>query len=250
MAWVNNGWVVGIGSGLVSGFAVFWILRLFLSKKDDREYQQRTASADKEVMYAIRPGISEGQLPDREVVGALIRATARRYSVSPEDLYLPHEFAEELIKEVMDSSFLSAAKKREYCDQLATIGVPATPQNVEGSGQSHSQTQEFSDYRRKTNEMLATVVGVMAGLLSAGVGIAAVSPKLLTWFRAVKEWHFGTIVAVPIFISVTSVLIVQITDILRRMKELREVRIEKSAIIKEIEREVEAVTKNERGPTS
>src|ERR1700751_5864614 len=105
MAWLNNGWVIGVGSGLISGVLVYWIVKIFSSRKDDKEYRQKLTSANKEVMYAIRPGISEGQLPDRNVIAALVNATARHYSIPPEDLFSPEQLAEELIKEVMDSSF-------------------------------------------------------------------------------------------------------------------------------------------------
>jgi hypothetical protein len=87
MALLNNGWVIGVGSGIISGVLVYWIVKIVSSRKDDEEYQQKLTTANKEVLYAIRPGISEGQLPDRDVIGALINATARRYSIPPDDLF-------------------------------------------------------------------------------------------------------------------------------------------------------------------
>src|SRR6185312_1655389 len=104
MSWYSNPWVVGVISGIPSGLLVNWVSRKLLGKREDREYLQKTLIANREVIYAIRPGISEGHIPTYEVLTALINATARRYGVEPEDLYTPKTISEELVKEVMDSS--------------------------------------------------------------------------------------------------------------------------------------------------
>jgi hypothetical protein len=122
MNWLNNAWVVGIGTGIVSGLLVYWLLSVFLSKKKDREHQQLISTANREVIYSIRSGIPENSLPTNDVVEALIHSTARRYDLESDELYQPQEITEELVKEVMDSSFLSAEKKVEYCAALLPLG--------------------------------------------------------------------------------------------------------------------------------
>jgi hypothetical protein len=79
----------------------------------------------------VRGGVAEGKLSQRDVVLALTEATARRYDISVGDLYEPKEIAQELIKEVMDSSFLPTEKKLEYCEMLIEFGreLAVSPEN-------------------------------------------------------------------------------------------------------------------------
>jgi hypothetical protein len=125
--WLNNAWVVGILSGIPSGLLVTLISRYLLGKREDREYLQKVLSANREVIYALRPHVSEGLVPASEVVDALIASTARRFGVTAGDLYSRREIAEDLIKEVMDSSFISASKKEEYCKLLTGLAAPIIP---------------------------------------------------------------------------------------------------------------------------
>lgn len=202
MSWLSNAWVVGIGTGLLSGLLVTWIARLFLSKRDDREYQQKVLGANHEIVYALRPGISEGEIPDREIVVALAHATARKYDVAEADLYSPTAIAEELIKEVMDSSFLSAAKKREYCTQLAPlreqqrIGAPqhsgvvqkifiepkiselATPGSIVWEQQMKQYSDAFATYRRRQSERISTIMGLFAAITTTAMLAFSLIPKL------------------------------------------------------------------------
>ena len=102
----NNSWVIGIGGGILSGLIVTLITRYLFSKKDNKEYAQKVSTVNREVVYALRPGISEGHIPDNEVLASLINATARRYKVERGDVYQAKQIAEELIKDIMDSSFI------------------------------------------------------------------------------------------------------------------------------------------------
>ena len=112
MDWLNNPWVIGIGGGILSGLLVTLISRVVLSRRDSDEYTQKLQSANREIVYALRPGVSEGYVPDRQVVTFLINATARKYSVDTGDLLDPAAIGEELAKEIMDSSFISASTKQ------------------------------------------------------------------------------------------------------------------------------------------
>src|SRR5690348_16326917 len=127
MTWFNNGWVVGTATGVVSGLFVSWVSYLVLTKKEDREYQQKVLAANRDVIFAIRPGIPEGQIPSREIVIALTNATARRYGIPASALYKPAELVEELIKEIMDSSFISSSQKAQYCAELAPLALQPAP---------------------------------------------------------------------------------------------------------------------------
>ncbi len=169
MEWINNPWVVGIGGGALSGLLVTFASRALLSRRDRREYVQKLLSANREVIYALRPGISEGHIPDRRVIDALINATARKYAVDQGDLYGPTQVGEELTKEIMDSSFISASTKQEYCNQLESLALlPPTPRELaEGVAEPRpSPRSDLAVYRSRMVTMMSGMLGVMTALMT------------------------------------------------------------------------------------
>jgi len=185
MNWLNNSWVVGIGGGILSGLVVTWISRYLLGKRENREYLQKVLGANRELIYTIRPGISEGVIPSQEVVVALINSTARKYSVSPGDLYGPPEIAEELTKEVMDSSFISSAKKAEHCSQLASLvqKVPSLiheePEPAKAAEKEQAASQTLSEYRRRTTTMISMMAGILAATMTFMVSFMGISKNVI-----------------------------------------------------------------------
>jgi hypothetical protein len=118
-SWATNGWFVGIGSSLLAGVVLSLVSWFLLAKRRRHEFLQLVMLANREVMYAIRPGIAEGHIPGGNVIQAMANATARKYGLERRDLFTTAELADELVKEVMDSSFLSSAQKADYCSKLA-----------------------------------------------------------------------------------------------------------------------------------
>jgi hypothetical protein len=182
MNWLTNAWVVGIGGGILSGLLVTWIWNLLLSKKKDREFQQQVATANREIIYAIRSGIPENSLPTRRVIEALIHSTARRYGLEPTDLYQPEELIEELIKEVMDSSFLSATKKAEYCcglqEAVTEIESPSGINGLELGTVSLTAITQKRSVERATTLKASAFAGLLTGLATAVVVLEDLFPRI------------------------------------------------------------------------
>jgi hypothetical protein len=168
--WFNNPWFVGIGGGVLSGLAATWISRLIFSKRDNREYAQKVAATNREVIYSLRPGISEGVIPDSEIVDALIAATCRKYGVSETDAYDIFDISEELIKEVMDSSFISSTTKIEFCNKLLKLQeIPeAVIQSVvaEQRKTDRPTTSSIQDIRSKMLTQMSVMLGFMVATLT------------------------------------------------------------------------------------
>ena len=167
---INNPWVIGIGGGILSGLIVTLISRLILSKRENREYIQKIHAANKEILYAIRPGISEGQLPIITVINALRNSTARKYSVTSDDIWSASEISDELIKEVMDSSFISSSAKQEFCEKLRSLAESAekTDQSTDIiSGTVSREKAYLLDSTSRMIRVVSTMMGVMAGTMSA-----------------------------------------------------------------------------------
>ena len=167
---LSNPWVIALVGGVLSGLVVFLVTRFVLSKRENREYVQKVASANREILYAIRPGISEKVFPSEEVLRSLLVATARKYIVDQSDLWEPHELAQELVKEVMDSSFLSANDKADYCEGLSKMGIreakPTSPELVAEIRQEVRST-EFTAYRARLTRLVSLMMALLAGLMTA-----------------------------------------------------------------------------------
>lgn len=139
-----------------------------LSRREDREYREKLGNANREIIYGVRPGISEGQIPTNEVLEALTNSTARRYKVAPTDLYRPSEIAEELIKEVMDSSFLSSIQKSEYCAKLVPLRAAVTVElHVVKTTEKQTSGNASEANSTKTIQMISLMMAVSTGLFTA-----------------------------------------------------------------------------------
>lgn len=160
---LNNGWVVGVGGGVLSGLIVAWLTRTIFSKKDLRELAVNISSANKEILYAIRPEISENSLPSIEVIEALKNATSRKYKVEPERLHGTTQIVEELIKEIMDSSFISSSAKREYCESLKAM-IPASSVETEIEVEEREVFVARVEYKEKMTSLLSMTLGTIVAL--------------------------------------------------------------------------------------
>ena len=197
---LNNGWVVGIGGGVLSGLIVAWLTRTLFSKKDLRELAINISSANREILYAIRPEISESSLPTVEVIEALKNATARKYKIEPHRLHGITEIVEELIKEIMDSSFISSSAKKEYCESLKTL-IPEKTTEMENLSEDREVFVARVEYKEKMTSLLSLTLGTIAALAT-----------MLTFIRSSFESSsiFGKVTEsiFPMILIMTSVMLV------------------------------------------
>ncbi|HHG3188176.1 hypothetical protein [Vibrio parahaemolyticus] len=204
MELLNNEWVVGIGGGILSGLIVTLITRYLFSRKDNKEYAQKVASVNREVVYALRPGISEGHIPEVAVLDSLINATARKYRVESPDVYQPKQIAEELIKEIMDSSFISSETKQKYCSSLSHLVISDTSSNAKDL----ERLEIVSDLRRKQTEWMSLILGVITGILTAATafeksgGSSALKPFVDTVFPTLAVLATVLVATVSMFFSI------------------------------------------------
>jgi hypothetical protein len=162
----NNEWVVGIGGGILSGLVVTFITSKIFSKRENREYIQNVTAANREIIYALRPGISEGYIPSEEVLSSLVTATARKYSINRSDAFTPKQIAEELIKEILDSSFISTSVKNQYCDTLSHL-VKEPAQEAEDTEFLRELRVIEAGYRSR----MTRTMSMMLGFVTSGVSM-------------------------------------------------------------------------------
>jgi len=207
MEWLNNPWVIGVGGGILSGLIVTGVSRWIFSGRDRKEHLSKVGSANREVVYAIRQGIPEDRVPTREIVEALISSTARKYGLSTSDLNQPQDVASDLVKEVMDSSFISADKKDQYCSDLLSK-LPPAKTDYDGNERNTTTTRNFADEQR--SRLLWMMSGTL-GLTAAGMS-TAFALFLRETDRALPQ---SIVVLVPVAIAISASLIAMLTAQLR-----------------------------------
>lgn len=134
---LNNSWVVGVVGGLISGLLVWLITTKLFKSKQTREYAHKVITVNGELIYSLRSGISQRKLPSLDVLDALKKATARKYAVDVNDIYTNRELAEELIKEIMDSSFIPVESKDNFFELLhPLLNEPLPQEELESYGKN------------------------------------------------------------------------------------------------------------------
>ena len=161
----TNPWAVGIGGGFLSGLLVTLITRVIFSRRENREYLQRVATANNEIIYSLRPSISEKNLPSREILDSLLASTARKYDVKKTDLYDAQRLVEDIIKEIMDSGFISSQQKIEFCEQLSILKAQPSPAIEEGPPRGEESK----------GERLTPYLSALMGIMSAFAVILAIA---------------------------------------------------------------------------
>jgi hypothetical protein len=207
-----NHWVIGIGGGLITGFLVMLIIRQLVSGRERREYQQRVANANSEIISAIRPAITEKVIPSGAMLDALFSATARKHGVNGSDLLPKVGFANELMKEVIDNTFLSSQQKAEFCQLLA--GMP----QAEGDASATRVVEVVNVDRRSSVFDPSAILGLTAGLTTLAI-------TLFFYLNGKEEFLINGVLSriFPLFAIVSIVPIIAFTllDLTRQMRRSR-----------------------------
>lgn len=127
---LNNQWVINIGTGLVVYIITTIISRIILNKATNKEKQKQMDNANKEVIRILKPYIVEKNFLNEEIIICIIKSVARKFDVSFREIYNVREICEELIREILESSYVDNEKKEEYIYYLNDI-IEKNEQKVE-----------------------------------------------------------------------------------------------------------------------
>ncbi|MCF7954291.1 MAG: hypothetical protein K9M75_00675, partial [Phycisphaerae bacterium] len=201
---------------ILSGLVVTFITRYLFSRKDNREYTQKVVTANQEILYAVRPGISEGVIPTEDVLSSLISATAIKYGVDMNNLHNTKSFADVLIKEVMDSSFIAASTKADFCQKLSQLRPTAEP--MQSTARTVRSSSELSDYRQRMVTMLSVMMGITVSLTTVVLSLNKFRTNLDTDTFSKNVILVPTLVATLVVTGVTySMWMVRFLE--RKMKD-------------------------------
>lgn len=115
---LQDQWFVSIGGGIIVFFITNGISQWFLKRKDNSKYMEQISNANADIIRTLKPYIAEKGLPDKEIIDAIIVSTARKHNVKSDELYSIRIICEELIREIIENSYVSSDKKQEYTAQL------------------------------------------------------------------------------------------------------------------------------------
>lgn len=172
-----NPWVITVGGSILSGLVVAWVSNKLFFRKDDKRYSEKTIAANREVLYALRPLIPEAAFPSVNIVDSLISATARKYQIKKENMNSPMQFFDELIKEVMDSSFVPNKKKTEYTKNLFNLKAEALSLTQPRTYPTGLETSAVEN-KERMGRTISLLTGTMATITAIILTLAGKNEKL------------------------------------------------------------------------
>lgn len=212
---IANPWIVGIGGGVISSLIVFFITKFFLSKKENKEYDQKVRLATNEVVYAVRPLVIDKAIPANEVLAALRSAIAVKYGVKVSDVIGIKQLVSILVLEILSNSFLNSSQKNEYCNLLMTMK------------DEPKQTPSNDVHKRKSERNL--YISMMLSLLCFGMvlgSVVASKEKNVENVEVYKQGFFVMISALMFTFVLTTFTLYKLKERLKKRKiELDELKL-------------------------
>lgn len=204
---IANPWIVGIGGGVISSLIVFFITKFFLSKKENKEYEQKVRLATNEVVYAVRPLVIDKAIPANGVLAALRSAIAVKYGVKVSDVIGIKQLVSILVLEILSNSFLNSSQKNEYCNLLMTMK------------DEPKQTPSNDVHKRKSERNL--YISMMLSLLCFGmvlVSVVASKEKNVENEEVYKQGFFVMISAFMFTFVLTTFTVYKLKERLKKRK--------------------------------
>lgn len=212
---IANPWIVGIGGGVISSLIVFFITKFFLSKKENKEYEQKVRLATNEVVYAVRPLVIDKAIPANDVLAALRSAIAVKYGVKVSDVIGIKQLVSILVLEILSNSFLNSSQKNEYCNLLMTMK------------DEPKQTPSNDGHKRKSERNL--YISMMLSLLCFGMvlgSVVASKEKNVENVEVYKQGFFVMISALMFTFVLTTFTLYKLKERLKKRKiELDELKL-------------------------
>ena len=202
---IANPWIVGIGGGVISSLIVFFITKFFLSKKENKEYEQKVRLATNEVVYAVRPLVIDKAIPANDVLAALRSAIAVKYGVKVSDVIGIKQLVSILVLEILSNSFLNSSQKNEYCNLLMTMK------------DEPKQTPSNDVHKRKSEQNL--YISIMLSLLCFGMvlgSVVASKEKNVENVEVYKQGFFVMFSALMFTFVLTTFILYKLKELLKK----------------------------------
>lgn len=212
MELLNNPWIIGIGTSVLSGIIVFFITKKFISRKEDREYRQRVKTANNAILYAFRPLIVNKKLPSKHIIDSIFSSISKEHHVDLKDIYRIDNLSNDLVSEIMSNAFLSTEQKLEFCELLKSLKTEYS-KNI----------QDTSDNRGISNkrpEVYSYLSGMMA-LMSVVITLTFVFKEYLYYENTSFTTKFADFLEAGLIAVFIPLLVLIIMDIFRKYIRIR-----------------------------
>lgn len=213
---ISNSWVVGIVSSIISGALVWFLTDLIFSKRKNKERSQKIIAANNEILYSIRLLIVEQQTPSKQIIEALIKATARKYQIKYEDIYSLSVLRDDLIKDILDNSFLPIDQKNLLCSKVEQIQKDDVIYNNIQKGVSYYIDRSDRVSYSYVSKLLALIA--VSTTIAFSFSFANLKPLLVSGVsKSIESILYG--VTVPVFIAIIATSLLQIKRMIENRKE-------------------------------
>lgn len=175
MEFIQNSWVIGIGTSLISGALVYFATSFSLKRKKIVEYEKGVNEANMQIVSHLKPFVAEKDLPDYHVIINYIESKSREHNVKGESLFSIKEICQELVREVLENVYLSNTNKneytnflKEYFDKYAETYDEAEEKKVIyniSAVDSNIKIITNEEYK-KSNNRISTIFATLAGVIT------------------------------------------------------------------------------------
>lgn len=200
---LENPWVVGICGGIISGIIVYFFTELLCKRKGNANYLERVNRANLDLIHILKPYVVEKGLPSEEVIDAILLSTSRKHEVKCDDMYSVRIICEELIREIIEDTYIPSDKKQEYSQQLSEY---LHRMNSEQSKASHTSDME-REMRAQRNAENASFYRKASTILSCTLAVFSFAFTMLSLIAPVlgpflSNQNTGTKVGITVLVSV------------------------------------------------
>ncbi len=113
---INNQWIINIGTGIAVYIVTTIISKMIFNKATNKEKQKQINSANNEIIRILKPYVVENDILNKMIISSIIESIARKFEVSTNELLNVKEICEELIRGILESSYVDSKKNQSiYC---------------------------------------------------------------------------------------------------------------------------------------
>lgn len=166
------------------GLLFYFLSQRSLSKRENSEYKQRVQLAKNDILFGIRPTITEDFIPTKETMESLIASTSIKHTVNIKDVFSVNSLINELIREVMESAFISSKLKKEYCENLAKLKISDAIQD-----HTHEESKKgvIIGIDRKTTSLISFLITLIVTIITFLLILVSLTTTPITSFYLIMS---------------------------------------------------------------
>ena len=203
LEFLQNEWVIGIGTGTISGIILLYVSQWLVNKAGSAEYIEKIKNANKEVIAIITPYVADMGLPEEQVFDATINSIARKYNIHRSEMYSIEFYCEELIGNIIRDDYISNSQKEKYTKELAQYIKNII--NKEGNDKDTMYQEMFIKqvYRNEKTKRLSVIYALAIQIVTLILTFVSVYTKNYEiWVYPFNKYSILFVISVIIIIGI------------------------------------------------